>query len=120
VKFTVQNTGKVEGKEVVEMYTSAPDGKLKKPAKELKAFAKSKVLKPGEKQDFEFVLTSYQLSSYDADAAAWITEKGIYKILVGASIDNLPLSGTITKPATAEVLKTHKVLTPQRKINTLP
>jgi beta-glucosidase len=119
VKFTVQNTGKVDGREVVEVYASAPDGKLKKPAKELKAFAKSKVLKPGEKQDFEFVLTPYQLSSYDADAAAWITEKGIYKILVGASIDNLPLSGTITKPATAEVLKTHEVLTPQRKINTL-
>jgi len=119
IKCTASNSGKTAGKEVVQVYVSAPDDKLKKPNKELKAFAKTKLLKPGEKQDFEFTLTPYQLASYDSETATWITEKGKYKISVGSSIANLPLSGDIKKLTTDNILKTTKGLTPTRKINVL-
>ena len=119
INCAVTNSGKTEGKEVVQVYISAPDGKLKKPGKELKAFAKTKVLKPGEKQDFEFILSPYQLASYDSEISTWITEKGKYKILIGSSIAHLTLSGVINKPTTENVLKTNKGIVPTRKINVL-
>jgi beta-glucosidase len=119
INFTVTNTGKTAGKEVAQVYISAPDGKLKKPGKELKAFLKTKLLIPGEKQDIEFVLSPYQMSSFDTQGSAWIMEKGIYSIFAGSSVDDLPLSGTLEKLTTDIVLKTNNALAPTRKINTL-
>ncbi len=119
INCSVTNSGKTDGKEVVQVYVSAPGGKLKKPDKELKAFAKTKLLRAGEKQDFEINLSAYQLSSFDSEISAWITEKGKYKISVGSSIADLPLFGTINKPTTEIILKTNKALVPTRKINVL-
>ncbi len=119
VNCSVTNTGKTAGKEVVQLYVSAPEGKLKKPSKELKAFAKTKLLQAGEKQDFEFTLTPYQLSSYDTEISAWIAEKGDYKVFVGSSVIDLPLSSVIQKATTDITLKANKVLTETRKINIL-
>jgi beta-glucosidase len=119
VSCNVTNTGKVDGKEVVQLYISAPDGKLKKPAKELKAFAKTKLLKPGEKQSFSFTLTPYDISSFDSDKSEWILEKGKYTFSIGSSIADVTLSQSITKTETVSVLKTSKSLTPTRVINGL-
>lgn len=75
---TVTNTGKVAGKEAVEVYVSAPAGGLDKPEKELKTFAKTKLLKPGESQTLSFSVPAYDLASFNEAANRWETAAGTY------------------------------------------
>lgn len=119
ISCNVTNSGSVAGKEVVQIYTSAPKGKLNKPVKELKGFAKTKLLQPGEKQNIEITLSNYQMSSFDSETSEWIMEAGDYTVLVGSSSNNVPLSAVINKPSTEVTLKTNKALTPSRVINIL-
>lgn len=119
VKCSVKNLGKLAGREVVQVYLSAPDGKLKKPSKELKAFAKTVLLDPQEKQEIEFVISPYQMSSYDTETSSWICEKGTYTLSIGSSSLDLPLSKTFKKSANETLLRTNKALTPTRNINIL-
>ncbi|MBQ5477771.1 MAG: glycoside hydrolase family 3 C-terminal domain-containing protein, partial [Bacteroidaceae bacterium] len=66
VSVTVKNSGECEGKEVVELYISAPDSKAaNKPAKELKAYAKTKNLKPGESETLTLNVAAVDLASFD-------------------------------------------------------
>ncbi len=87
--FTVKvtNTGAKEGKNVVQLYYSAPQGKLGKPARELGAFAKSKCLQPGESQILTLSVSKYQMSSYDdlgkVKDACYVLEKGEYRFCLG-------------------------------------
>jgi len=81
----VKNTGRVPGREVVQVYISAPNKKLKKPQSELKAFAKTKMLAPGESQMLRFSLTMRDLASYDPACSCWIAEAGTYTVNIGAS-----------------------------------
>lgn len=87
---TVTNTGKVAGKQVVQVYFSAPQGELGKPGKELAAFAKTKLLQPGESQELTMTYAISDMSSYDdtgkVQKSAYIMEAGDYKIYVGNSI----------------------------------
>ncbi|MFN8206341.1 MAG: glycoside hydrolase family 3 C-terminal domain-containing protein [Bacteroidales bacterium] len=119
IECSVTNTGKTAGKEVVQLYLSAPAGKLKKPSKELKAFAKTKLLAPGEKQTFTFTLTPYEFASFDAVNSAWIVEPGTYGILIGSSSADMPLTGKFVQKSAETVLKTHKALAPSVDINIL-
>ena len=80
VTVTVKNTGKVAGKEVVQLYSAAPAGGLEKPVRELKAFTKTKNLKPGESQTLTLNVTNYELASYNEKAVAWQAAKGVYSI----------------------------------------
>ncbi len=93
VGVTVTNTGTIPGKEVVQVYYSAPDGKLTKPALELCAFQKTKELLPGESETLSMSFSVSDMASYDdvGDVAksAWVLESGDYKILVGNSVRNL-------------------------------
>lgn len=82
VQVTVKNTGKVAGKEVVQLYVSAPAGGLEKPVRELKAFGKTKELKPGETQVVTLNVTNYDLASYNEKATAWQAAKGNYDIQI--------------------------------------
>lgn len=93
--FTIKvtNTGDVAGKEVVQLYYSAPQGALGKPARELGAFAKTKELKPGESQVLTLSVSKYLMSSYDdlgkIAEAAYVLEKGVYKFMLGADSMNV-------------------------------
>lgn len=85
VSVTVKNTGKTAGKEVVQVYLSAPSKSIDKPKEELKAFVKTKELKPGESETLQLVLSPKDLASFLENKNAWIAEAGTYKVLVGAS-----------------------------------
>lgn len=83
--ITVTNTGNVPGREVVQLYVSAPAGGLEKPDRELKAFAKTKTLMPGETEKLTLTVTTLNLASFNESTAAWETAAGTYTLLFGAS-----------------------------------
>ncbi|MBR2114864.1 MAG: glycoside hydrolase family 3 C-terminal domain-containing protein [Prevotella sp.] len=118
VTVTIKNTGDREGKEVVELYVAAPDSKAaNKPAKELKAFAKTKSLKPGENETLTLSITADQLASFDEAASAWVVAEGEYQFLVAASAADV--KATLTAPVKNQQVKAHDVLKPQTKMNLL-
>ena len=90
---TVTNTGKVAGKEVVEVYVSAPKGGLEKPACELKAFGKTRELAPGASQTLTFKVTNYELASYNEATSAWEAPAGAYNVYFGASVADVRANG---------------------------
>ena len=83
--ITVKNTGKVAGREVVELYVAAPEGGFEKPVQELKTFAKTKFLAPGESETLTMKVSAYELASFNEKTASWETAAGEYKVLFGAS-----------------------------------
>ncbi len=83
--ITVTNTGNVPGREVVQLYVSAPAGGLEKPSRELKAFAKTKTLMPGESEKLTLTVSAYDLASFNESTTAWETSAGTYVLLFGAS-----------------------------------
>ncbi|MBQ4147680.1 MAG: glycoside hydrolase family 3 C-terminal domain-containing protein [Prevotella sp.] len=90
VNITVRNTGNMTGKETVQVYVSAPKNKqIEKPAKELKAFAKTRQLKPGEAQDLRIEIDIDDLASWNEDSHEWQTDSGTYTILLGASSSDI-------------------------------
>lgn len=99
VSVDVTNSGSRAGREVVQLYISAPGNILKKPLKELKGFTKTKVLQPGEKQRMSFTITVADLASFDTEQTSWITASGTYSIHIAAS------SLAIKKTASFEVAK---------------
>jgi len=117
--IAIKNTGKVAGKEAVQLYISAPAKTLDKPSEELKAFAKTKLLQPGESQTVSFDIDAADLSSFDTNRESWIAEAGTYSIKVGASSKNIKQTATfdLTKEIVTE--KDNKVLVPQTEINEL-
>jgi beta-glucosidase len=119
VSATVQNTGSKPGQEAVEVYISAPNGKLEKPKLELKAFEKTKELKPGQKQQLTFELDAKDLASFDESQSAWILEKGTYQVKVGSSSENIKGIATFTVDKTIVVEKVSNALAPQESIDKL-
>lgn len=87
---TISNTGKVAGKEVAELYSTAPKGKLDKPKLELRAFAKTKLLQPAESQIVEMIFHKSDLASFDESSSSWVADAGEYIISVGTSVENIP------------------------------
>ena len=90
VRAEVTNIGDCAGKEVVQLYVSAPQGLLGKPAKELKAYVKTRLLQPGERQIVSLKVTLYQIASYDdlgkVQASAYVLERGDYQFWLGTSV----------------------------------
>ena len=121
VTCTVKNTGNTAGKEIVQLYVSAPGKDMKKPTKELKAFAKTKLLKPGESQTVRMEFTTASLGSFDSENSQWVVEPGYYSIILAASSaleKNIKGNFEIKLPNQL-VEKTNNVLTPKENINIL-
>ena len=102
---TVTNTGKVAGKEVVEVFVAAPAGGMEKPARELKAFDKTKLLAPGESETLTFSITPYELASFNIDANEWQTAAGVYTVYFAKNADDTATSAKVNvkKAGTFEV-----------------
>ena len=89
VSVLVTNTGKVAGKDVVQLYVKAPGKELDKPERELKGFAKTPVLNPGESYNAEIFVSKESLASFDEAADSWKLEKGTYTFIAAKhSLDN--------------------------------
>ena len=116
---SITNVGKVPGKEVVELYIGAPKGRLSKPAIELKAFAKTNLLQPGQTQTLSFTITDADLASFYSASSAWIAEPGTYRVAVGASSLSLMKSAKLDVAKEITVAKVHRLLSPQREIDEL-
>lgn len=94
LKIKVDNIGKLAGKEVVQVYVSAPESKLFRPVKELKAFKKI-CLEAGESKEVEFELKFEDFAIWNVDSHSWEVENGNYEILLGNSSVNLPLKAEV-------------------------
>lgn len=89
VKVTVTNTGKVAGKDVVQVYVKAPKGELEKPERELKGFAKTPELAPGQSCEVSVFVSKESLASFNEATNAWEIDKGNYTFVAGQdSMDN--------------------------------
>lgn len=119
VKVTVTNTGKANGKEVVEVYMSAPKIKDGRPVHELVVFGKTKELKPGESETLTMHFDRKQLAWYNDAETAWMLEKGKYVITCAASSRDKGISKDITIGKQQIVEKTTSALRPKVQLNLL-
>jgi beta-glucosidase len=110
VKISVKNTGTTVGKSVAELYLAAPKNDLVKPVRELKAFAKTKLLAAGESQVLELRLTPADFASFDEAKTAWVAAAGDYKIEIGSSAAEILQSVSVNLSQENEVERTHNVL----------
>ena len=113
----VKNTGSVAGKEVAQVYVQAPKGRLEKPAQELKSFAKTRELKPGESQVLTMVIPVRDLASFDEANSQWLTEAGTYTFRIGASSRDIKATASLKLSEYTE--KTSNALAPQQKLRLL-
>ena len=113
--ITITNTGKRAGKEVVQLYVSAPAGGLEKPARELKAFAKTHELQPGQSETITMKLSLYDLASYNEATQSWETAAGKYAIQFGANVEDIRATApySLSKPHT---VKCHDVMKPNMQL----
>ncbi len=107
--ITVTNTGKIAGREVVELYVAAPAGGLEKPACELKAFGKTKLLAPGESETLTIKVSTYELASFNEKTASWETAAGEYKVQFGASVADIRATASF-RLSKAQSWEVHDVL----------
>lgn len=98
---TVENTGSRPGREVIQVYVEAPQGKLGQPARSLCHFAKTKELAPGEQQGFCLFFSTNTLASYDDSGvtghkSAWVLEGGEYTFYIGTDVRSAKKVGSVT------------------------
>ncbi len=98
---TVENTGSRPGREVIQVYVEAPQGKLGQPARSLCHFAKTKVLAPGEQQGFCLFFSTNTIASYDDSGvtghkSAWVLEGGEYTFYIGTDVRSAKKVGSVT------------------------
>lgn len=113
----VTNTGKYNGKEVVQVYCEAPQGKLGKASRILCGFEKTKELAPGESQELEIKIQLSDLMSYDdsgvsGNLSCWVMEAGDYTFYVGNDVRSAVPALTVTQPNTAVWKKCVQALAP--------
>ncbi|MFV8464737.1 glycoside hydrolase family 3 N-terminal domain-containing protein [Flavobacterium sp. LB1P62] len=116
---TVKNTGKTAGKEVVQLYLSAPSKNTDKPISELKAFAKTKLLQPGESQTITLTINPKDLASFVTAKNAWVAEAGAYKVAIGTSSLNIKQTTKFSLAKELVVEKTNAAFAPDTKFSDL-
>ncbi len=119
ISFDVKNIGRTAGKEVVQVYLSAPAEKLDKPREELAAFAKTGLLEPGQSRTLSFELNPRDLASFDTASSSWVAEAGHYEVKVGASSRDIRQAASFSLVEEIVVKKVNKALSPQREIKHL-
>lgn len=97
----IQNTGDVPAKEVVQLYVSAPDGKLRKEVKSLAAYTKTQIIQPGRSQQLCLSFDLCSCASYDKESSSFILEKGEYVVYIGTASDKLLPAAVICLDETA-------------------
>jgi len=117
LSVTITNTGKHPGKEVAQVYVTAPKGKEDKPAHELKAFEKTRTLQPGESQTLVMNIDKIDLASFYESKSAWVVDPGVYTFQVGSS--SRDIKGYATLTVKKQIKKVHNVLKPQVKLTSL-
>jgi len=117
VSITVKNTGDVSGKEVAQVYVTAPKGSLVKPVHELKAFAKTRELKPGESQTLVMTIDQRDLASFDEANSQWLAEAGVYTFAIGSSSRDIHATATLRLNEYTE--RVNNVMAPQQALNLL-
>ncbi len=120
LSVSVKNVGEYNGKDVVQVYASAPQGKLGKPARELIAFQKTNILTPGESQTIEFNIDIASFASYDdcgksGYAYAWVLEAGEYGVYVGENVRDAKLAYTFEEKETKLVKQCVQALAPTKE-----
>jgi len=116
VEFFITNTGKMSGKEVVQLYVSKPQTGLVKPEKELIAFVKTELLSPNQKQSFKIEIPVKNLSSFDPSLSAWVLAKGTYQLKLGNSSQNILSHSDIIFDNQMIIEKVNDVLYPNKKL----
>ena len=117
VQVTIKNSGKTAGKEIAQVYVAAPKGTIEKPQHELKGFAKTRELKPGESQTLTIQMEKRDLASFDEANSRWLTEAGTYTFEIGAS--SRDIRGTAVANLTEYTEQVSNVLAPKQKLNLL-
>ena len=117
VQVTIKNSGKTAGKEIAQVYVAAPKGTIEKPLHELKGFAKTRELKPGESQTLTIQMEKRDLASFDEANSRWLTEAGTYTFEIGAS--SRDIRGTAVANLTEYTEQVSNVLAPKQKLNLL-
>lgn len=101
VQVTVTNTGKFNGKDVVQLYVKAPKGELDKPERELKGFAKTKELAPGESCTVTIHIAESSLASYNEKTSSWETDPGKYVFMASKDASDCQLKKAVKVSGTA-------------------
>ena len=117
VKVTVKNTGKVSGKQVAQIYVQAPKGNYEKPVKELKSFAKTQELAPGQSQILTMTIDRRDLTSFDEANSQWKGDAGEYVFMVGDNAAHMV--GTAKLRLVEYTEKVSEAMKPQHTLNLL-
>ena len=110
LKALVTNTSATPGKEAVQVYISAPSGKLDKPYQQLVGFAKSSLLAPGASESVAVDFKLSDMASYDESTASYILDAGLYVVRVGDSSDNTSVAGVISISGTVTTMQARNCL----------
>ena len=118
VKVDVKNTGSCAGRNVVELFVAAPNSKkLNKPEKELRNYAKTALLQPGQTETVTMQVKTEDLASFNEKASAWKTDAGRYDFLICSSASTVEAKASA--PVKAWTKKVHNVMKPNVKLNLL-
>ena len=118
VKVDVKNTGSKAGRNVVELFVAAPNSKkANKPEKELRNYAKTKLLQPGQTETVTMQVKTEDLASFNEKASAWKTDAGVYTFMICSSANDVEAKATAKVKAWTK--KVNNVMKPNVKLNLL-